>query len=495
MENTMKRLRRREFLGWMGCGALGLAGLGAAGARSAGGAAPGRGRLNFLLITADDMNYSSPGVFGCRIPGITPNIDRLASEGVRFLHAHVSAAICQPSRQAMMTGRYPHCNSAGGFNPIRDDVPTLQEQLHAAGYMLGILGKVPHLAPQGRFCWDTAWDQKDLGMGRDPNIYYQRTKTFFADAKAAGKPFFLMANSHDPHRPFAGSETEKGGGKKGGAYPPASKYYKPEEVVIPGFLPDIPDVRREVAQYFTSVHRCDETVGAVLRALKEAGLEDSTLVMFLSDNGMSFPFAKTNCYLTSTRTPWIVRWPGKVKPGATDEPHFISGIDFMPTILEAAGLPAVAGMNGRSFLPVLLGGEQPGRDLVFTEINTISSGASYPMRCVQGARFGYIFSAWSDGKRVFKNESQSGLSFKAMVAAAEKDTAIAERVKFFQCRTPEEFYDFQEDPDALHNLIGDPRYKDEIAKMRKALMDNMAATADPVLPAFKQHLGSAAGRP
>ena len=115
-----------------------------------------------------------------------------------------------------------------------------------------------------------------------------------------------------------------------------------------------------MAQYYSSAHRCDETVGEVLRALKESGLEDSTLVMFLSDNGISMPFAKSNCYLTSTRTPWLVRWPGKVKPGVVDTEHFISGIDFMPTILEAAGLPAPAGMDGRSFLP-LLTGRRPSR--------------------------------------------------------------------------------------------------------------------------------------
>ena len=85
---------------------------------------------------------------------------------------------------------------------------------------------------------------------------------------------------------------------------------------MPGFLPDLPNVRKEMAQYYSSAHRCDETVGEVLRALKESGLEDSTLVMFLSDNGISMPFGKSNCYLTSTRTPWLVRWPGKVKPGA-----------------------------------------------------------------------------------------------------------------------------------------------------------------------------------
>jgi len=113
------------------------------------------GRVNVLLITADDMNYDSPGVTGCKVPDVTPNIDRLASEGMRFEHAHINIAVCQPARSVLMTGRYPHRNGAKGFEPIRSDVPTLQESLRAAGYLNGIMAKVGHLAPIEKFCWDT----------------------------------------------------------------------------------------------------------------------------------------------------------------------------------------------------------------------------------------------------------------------------------------------------------------------------------------------------
>lgn len=112
-------------------------------------------RPNILLITADDLNYDSLGSYGCQVPNITPNLDRLAAEGLKFNHAHVNIAVCQPCRQSIMTGRYPHRNGAEGFDPIADDVPTLQEQLRAAGYLNGILGKEIHLRPKHRYCWDT----------------------------------------------------------------------------------------------------------------------------------------------------------------------------------------------------------------------------------------------------------------------------------------------------------------------------------------------------
>ncbi len=447
---------------------------------------------NFLLITVDDMNWDSVGAFGCTVPDITPNIDRLATEGMRFKYAHVTIAICQPTRAVWMTGRYPHRSGALGFDPIKPGVPTLLETLKESGYYTGILAKVPHVVPTRGKAWDMVVPANQLKTGRDPQLYYQHSRAFFAQAREAGKPFFLMANSQDPHRPFAGSAQERGraGGqgkkKKPSNFPAVSRTYQPDEITVPGFLPDIPDVRKELAQYFTSVHRADEITGAVLRALDESGLAGSTLVMFLSDHGMPLPFAKTNCWYNSTRTPWIVRWPGTVKPGSLDETHFISGIDLAPTVLDALGLPSLDGADGRSFLPLLKGEAQTGRDHVFTHINRTAGRNEYPMRAVQTAKYGYILNAWSDGKTVFKNESQSGLTMKAMRTAAETDDKIAARVQHFLYRTPQEFYDYENDPDALHNLIDEPKYKDEVERMRRWLLDHMKETSDPTLQAFQR---------
>ena len=480
---------RRRFLKAAGLGSALLA----SGQLPAFGANEQKKRPNILLITADDMNWDAPGCFGGRTPEITPNIDRLASEGVRFEHAHVTIAVCQPSRSVLMTGRYPHRNGAEGFQPINTSVPTLQEQLHKAGYLQGILGKVKHLAPPEKFKWDMVEDYQDLGCGRNPELYYKYAGDFFRQAAGWRQPFFLMANSHDPHRPFHGSKQEqKKFAKVLKDIPAPSRIYEGEEIEVPGFLPELPDVRKEIAQYYSSVRRCDDTVGAVLRALSESGQAGNTLIMFLSDNGMALPFVKTNCYLHSTRTPWIAAWPGRIKPGTVDKQHFISGIDFMPTALDAAGAAAPGGMDGSSFLPILLGKRQPERGKVYTQFHQTSGRNRYPIRCVQGYRFGYIFNPWSDGQRVFKNESQSGLTFNAMKIAAQKNDSVAARVKLFQYRVVEEFYDFKNDPDGLHNLIDDPRYKEEIDKLRRELLDWMKKTGDPALNSFENRTSSAA---
>jgi N-sulfoglucosamine sulfohydrolase len=425
------------------------------------------------------MNWDSPGCFGGRVPGLTPNIDRLAAQGLRFENAHVTAAVCQPSRSALMTGRYPHRNGAEGFNPIRQDVPTLQESLRKAGYMNGIMAKNSHLAPREKFCWDFYITPDELGKGRSPELYGRFSREFFDKAKAARQPFFLMANAEDPHRPFAGSEQEM---KNFGKNMPYSRKIEPSEAVVPGFLPDLPKVREEVAQYMTSVHRADEIVGEVLRSLETSGFAGNTLVMFLSDNGMSFPFSKTNCYLNSTRTPWIVRWPGVTKAGSVNRKEFISGIDFTATILDAARLPRIDGLDGRSFLPLLSGKSQAGRERVFTVFHETSAHVRFEMRCVQDRRFGYIYNGWSDGKLVFRNESQNGLTFQAMKASS--DPAVAARVDFFLHRVPEEFYDFQADPNGLKNLIAEPKFASEIASMRRHMREWMERTGDPAAAAF-----------
>ncbi len=464
-------------------------------------------RVNVLFITADDMNYDTPGAAGGKTPDVTPNLNKLASEGMRFVNAHVTVAVCQPSRECLMTGRYPHHNGATGFYPVHSDVPTLIELLKAAGYQSGIMAKVSHLAPPAKFPWDYIYEATVLGNGRDPALYYKSAKEFFDRARKSGQPFFLMANSQDPHRPWAGSDGEKlraegkqGGKKKAKAkantdndneiaggvkYPPPSRIYQTNEVVVPGFLPDLPDVRKEVAQYYSSAHRCDETVGSILRALDDAGLSDNTLVMFVSDNGISMPFAKSNCYLTSTRTPWMARWPGKIKPGTVDEDHFISGIDFMPTILEALALSAPAGMDGRSFLPLLSGKDQGDRDHVFTCYNDTSGHRRYPMRCLQTKRFGYIFNDWSDGETRYQAEPMGGLTFHAMQQAAPKQPDVAKRVELLVHRVPEELYDFSSDPNGLKNLIGDPKYTEQAAQMRKAMLAWMEKNQDPLTDHFR----------
>ena len=450
-------------------------------------------KLNILFITLDDMNRDSVGIYGSKVKGTTPNIDKLAGEGLRFEHGHVSIAICMPTRAVWMTGRYPHNSGALGFTKIKPDVPTLPETLRKNGFMTGILGKTEHVVPSRQKAFGYRRDRSEMDNGRSQELYGKFTAEFLGQVKKANKPFFLMVNAHDPHRPFdnrkpaserkfavevEGTSKDKKKGKRVD-YPAPSRIYQPDEIVIPGFLPDLPPIREEIAQYYSSVRRADDVVGRVLVELKEACFAENTLVMLKSDHGIPVPFAKTNVWRHSTLTPWIVRWPGTVKPGIHETEHPVAGVDFAPTILDVLGIAPMKDMDGRSFLPVLKGKKQRGREFVYTHINTIASGRSYAMRSLQGKRYGLIWNGWHDGETTFKNESMSGLTWKAMAKAAENDSALARRVKHYLYRTPFEFYDYKKDPDALNNLIDDEehaklveRYAKELGKVMKKNKDH-----------------------
>jgi len=473
-----KEYNRRTFLKTTAAGTTGLLFSNLLSAKPAQTNAP-----NIMLITADDMNWDTPGCYGGNL-NVTPNIDGLASQGMRFDHAHVQIAVCMPSRSVLMTGMYPHSNGAMGFQPVNEQVPTLPEILSRAGYYNGILGKVSHLKPREKFHWSYVKEQNELGVGRNPGLYEKCTRESIQNARNAHRPFFLMVNAHDPHRPYSGSKREANiYGERMDAYPDPSHTYAPDEVTVPEYLPDLPEVRQELAWYLNSSRRCDDVVGKILNVLEEENVADNTLVMFLSDNGIAMPFAKTNCYLHSTKTPWIVRWPDKIKPGTVDDVHMISGIDYMPTILEAAGIEIPEHIDGRSFLPVLRGKRQDGRDKVFTVFHETWGENQYQMRCLQTKEYGYIFNAWADGENRFKNGvSQVSLAMEAMEEAAKTDADIRERVELFYYRTPEELYNFQTDPHALKNLVDSPAAQNHLTRLRRTLFEWMEDKNDPLLP-------------
>ncbi|RZT27509.1 N-sulfoglucosamine sulfohydrolase [Kribbella sp. VKM Ac-2569] len=436
---------------------------------------------NILLITADDLEGTTPGAFGGPA-GVTPALDRLAAEGTVFHRAHVAVAVCQPSRSAIMTGQWPHRNGAEGFQPIRDDVPLLTNLLARAGYAVGILGKVNHLQPVDRFGWDTIVDMRDLGLGRDPARYAEEAAAFFV--RAADRPWFLMVNAHDPHRPFHGSaDVERRFGAASAGIPEPSRVFDADDAEPPGYLPDLPTVRDEYAQYLSSARRCDDVVAAVLDRLDAAGLAESTLVVFLSDNGMAFPFSKANCYLQSTQTPLIVRWPGEVAAGGQETGSFVSMLDLFPTFCEVAGVQ-VGETDGESLVPLLRGEAVPAREYAVTVFHETAMKRRYEMRCVQDDRFGYIWNGWADGSTTYQAENMSGLSWPAMQEAAATDRAVSARVEFYQHRAVEELYDLIADPNSLTNLAGEPQHGMRLDAMRAVLRDWMIRTADPQLERY-----------
>lgn len=450
-------------------------------------------RWNLLLITADDMNWDSPGWTGNPLK-LTPNLDRLAAGSCRFVNAHVSVPICQPGRSALMTGRVPHRNGALGFNPISTDVPTLVEVLRQAGYYTAVLNKSEHMAPPEKFPWHTVHRES----GKNPQRMREQLEACLREAAQSGRPFFINANITDPHRPFYGSQQARQRQEKGkvkakqrsagdaeGVVEPVA----PQAVSVPAFLEDLPEIRQEVAEYYSSIKRLDLTLGGLLEALAASGRQDQTIVVFWSDHGMSFPFSKATVYYHGTRSPVLLRYPGMGTPRQIDA--WVSSVDLMPTLLDLMGLPHPPGMDGRSWVPLLAGQQQPDRDYVVTHVNTVSSGRAFPQRCVRTATRALMFHAWADGQTRLRVEAMSGLSFNALAEAAQRDLRIRSRVEQFVLGTPLALYDLEKDPAERQNVWDDPAYAADRQRLTQLLLAHMEKTGDPLLEKFRQAVSTA----
>jgi N-sulfoglucosamine sulfohydrolase len=443
-------------------------------------------RPHILIITVDDMNADSMSSYGCPLKDITPNMDALVRSGLRFQYAHVQVGNCMPGRNVMWSGRYPHNNRVEGFYQVKDAThPHLVDVMKQGGYFTAIRGKTSHSTPYNPYAWDAVLDTDQEGNkyhNKDPASYGEATSRGIAAARQAGKPFCLMVNISDPHKPFYSQV--KGNKDAKDPYIP-SRIYTADEVPVPGFLFDDPVVRQELSLYYSSVRRADDCLAQILKALSDSGEEDQTVVLFLSDHGMPLPFAKTQLYHHSTHTPMAIRWPGVTKKGTLDREHMVSAVDLLPTLLDIASIAHPADMDGRSFTPVLKGKNQDGREYVIKEYNENAGRSRDPMRAVQTKRFLYIFNPWSNGTRIFATATTGTNSYRQMVKLAATNKLLAERLEIYKHRVAEEFFDVEKDPDCLVNLIHSPRHKQVIEEQRQRLLAWMEETGDPMLDMYR----------
>ena len=435
-------LNRRDFLKTVGLTAASVATQGCTSAANQPANQKYKDKPNIILFLADDQSIDDVGCYGNNVIS-TPNTDRLAKEGLRFNLAFTPTAMCSPSRSALYTGLYPHRNGCHpNHSNIKPGIKTLPYHLKSMGYRVGLAGKV-HVKPKGQFPFEY--------IGLKPE-QIEKFITFESD-----KPFCLIVASHEPHGPH----------KKGG--------YEPGRIPVPKNKVDTPQTRQQLANYYTDIDLLDEELGRVLELLKKNSLEQNTLFIYASDHGYDI-FAKWSCYDAGLHTPFIVRWPGKVKPKTVTD-AMISFVDVVPTLIEIAGGKPPKGIDGRSFLPVLLGHENKHRDVVFGAHTNrgIISGRAYPIRCLRTRTHKYIRNLNPDG--MFQCVTTHGHDYKEIDHSmwgswkqkAGTDAFAAKRVKMFQHRPAEELYDIIKDPYELKNLADNPENQKLLASLRKKL--------------------------
>lgn len=465
---------------------------------------------NILLIAVDDMGYDTPESFGGRVEGLTPHIDSLAEQGMAFTRAYNTSSRCAPSRGSIMTGRYQDdYNEKPGSSDtnVRASVLTIPEYLRQMNYLTGLFGKDTHYRPLEKYGFDTISPMAAMAVGRSPELYARNISSFIDEALAENRPFFVSANTHDPHRPYAGApgedkslerrfaqETRQLENKPEYIRPPKVEAWSGMDIEAPGFIPDHELVREEFGYYLNSSHRADQFVGALMRVLEEKDLLDNTLVIFHSDNGMHWPFAKSNVYVASVKTPFVVYWQGRSTAGTSSD-SLVSTIDILPTILEASGIAVPADLPGKSLLPLLQEPEKPQHQQVFASMNG-KGDIHFEMRSVISPDHIYIFNKWVDGEAKYHNgKYPGGMALEGFEEAAKGDEQARQRFAFFYARAKEELYDVRSDPDALNNLAQSPESAKSLRIMRQLMLKKLADSNDPYLPDFQALLAQANDAP
>ncbi len=420
--------------------------------------------LNILLVVADDLGLQV-GCYGDPIAR-TPEIDRLAAEGMRFETTYVTQSSCSSSRSTILTGLYPHQNGQLGLAnrgyTMRAGIRTLPAMLQAAGYRTGILGKL-HVNPEDAFPFDYA--DKDVQATRHVLATAEKADRFWS--AEPDRPWFLMVNYFDPHVPFRDQIDGV----------PEVPFVAANMVPFPFQQIDTPEQLAYITGYYNGAARVDAGLSLLLRKLNASGQDERTLVVFLGDNGPPFVRAKTNVTDAALHVPLIVRWPGFTD--GTPSPALVSSADLVPTFRAAAGLPADRSLPGLSLVPVLKRADAPLRSYLFAEHNAHRRDMYFPERVVRDDRFKLIVNL--EDKRTFGIEVDADPAAKILTDPEWTDTPAQRALQFLRNPPPEELYDLQNDPQEFTNLIDQPEYHEVIVRLRAALQAWRETTGDPLL--------------
>ncbi len=452
---------------------------------------------HIVLIVADDHGQDT-GAYGNPVIQ-TPNLDRLAEEGVRFRHAYATTASCSASRSVILTGLQNHRTGQFGhmhdFHHFQsyDHLKTLPVLLHESGYRTAMAGKL-HIAPHALY----AFDRQFGGHSRSSYAMADSAKAFIEENP--DQPFFLYLATSDPHRGGGFAEELPYGpdrfGNRPEGYPGITPVvYDPAAVIVPPYLPNTPTARAELAQYYQSISRVDQGVGHLIDILKEAGVYDQTLIIYIADHGIAMPGAKTTVYEPGLRIPLIVRHPGTA--GGTVNNALISMVDITPTILDYAGvkppvydqhimlaplrkdLPDAHGLHGRSFLPILDQENPEGWDEIFASHTFHEIQMYYPMRAVRDRSYKLIWNIAYGLPYPFASDLWEAPTWQDVYVQGPEALFGPRTVKDYIHRPEFELYDINKDPFESHNLATDPNYAEVLTQYKARLQDLQRQTSDP----------------
>lgn len=413
---------------------------------------------NILIFIADDWGWEESGAYG-NSSIKTPNIDKLAAQGMRFDNFYLTASSSSPSRSSILSGMYPHNTNAMNLHDnMPDYINLIPDALRSNGYYTMLVGKshgtnTPVL--------QTKFDlTANIEKGKPWTMGELWLKTL--KERPAKKPFFMFAASTDPHRPYVDSEF--------------TDPYDPSDVVVPPYLQDSPEMRAELVGYYNEISRFDKHVGQVVDMLAQEGVLENTLIIVMSDNGRPFHQSKSRVNVQGLKSAFIVHYPAIIKSGCITK-SLASAVDIAPTVLDVAGLRKSAGMQGVSMMPILKNKESRIRKYAFGEHNwhvfraferaVITEDFVYIRNWLPHITNPGVFDVIKMPSHLRMKESYE----KGQLPPEQSDTFIVPRA-------PEELFNTTKDIHCLYNIADNERMSQKIIEMRVALDTWIDATGD-----------------
>lgn len=437
---------------------------------------------NIILVVTDDQGMEMLGCYGDK-NAVTPNIDKLAAEGIKFNRAYCTTPSCSPSRSVILTGLHNHKNGQYGLGHsvyhfrTHESVKSLPVLLSSAGYYTMHTGKL-HVYPKELYKFDASIETG----ANNPVKMVANFKEMMAQ-KPVDKPFFLYFATTDPHHAIGPNKSlpyapNRFGNIDVGHEGVNELIYDPEKIKVPFYLPDIPEAKAELAQYYQSIHRVDEGMGAMVKFLKEKGLYDNTIIIYTSDNGAPFAGAKGNLYDAGVRLPFVVKTLKNGPKNKTTD-AFVAFTDITPTILDLAGVykqsiermkesaakdwtweyPSTdTAFHGKSIKPILEDKAKEVQNEVYLSHSFHELYQFYPMRAVVTNQYKFIWNlAHPLQKSKYRGRGESIMD--AAIFNKKLENFGTRKVKDIEKRPEFELYDLKNDPQEAKNLAYDKAYE------------------------------------
>ena len=411
-------------------------------------------RPNIVAVIADDLASHEIGCYGGRnVP--TPNIDRIAREGVRFTNCYASTSMSVPIRASLYTGLYPVRNGTyKNHQTSRSDITSITAYLPENGYQVWRTGKM-HTTPRSVFRFEEI-------PGFEENCV-KETADYFTDSlelrvRQTKDPFCLFVCSTNPHAPWTVGDPS---------------FFDPDKLVLSPLLPDSKEFREIYCTYLAEVKELDDQVGAIWKMLEETGQLDNTLLMFLGEQGPQFPGGKWTSWDYGVHSAMIARYPAKIKAGTVSD-VLVQYEDILPTFIEFTGGKPAQAIEGRSFLPALFGKRKECRQWAYGIHNNVPEGSAYPIRSIRDKRYKLIVNLTPEAEYLEKHVMNSKV-WSCWIYGDEHARKMADR---YVRRPAIEFYDTKNDPWELNNLASDKKYAKKIAKMKQLLEEWMKDQGD-----------------